>query len=149
MPIFKNPNFDFLKWLWPAVGLSLLIIVAGAFAAAKGGLALGIDFSGGTSMIVQFDDPVTEDIVRDAIGGIADENVVQRYGPADANEILIRLPQSGPEEGARLEVHDLPGLISALVCVGAGARRLDEADVDHVLLQDLADGGQERGHVCG
>ena len=103
MPIFKNPNFDFLKWRWPALGLSLLIIVAGAVAAAMGGLALGIDFSGGTSMIVQFDDPVTEDIVRDAIGGIADENVVQRFGPDDANQVRIVLPQSGPEEGTSLE----------------------------------------------
>lgn len=104
MPIFKNPNFDFLKWRWPAVGVSLLVIVAGAVAMAmQGGPRFGIDFSGGTILIVQFDNPVTEDTVRGAISGIADENVVQRYGPADANEMLIRLPQSGPEEGASLE----------------------------------------------
>ena len=104
MPIFKNPNFDFLKWRWPAVALSILIIVAGAAAVAiQGGLRLGIDFSGGTIVIVKFDTPVTEDSVRTAISGIADENVVQRYGAADANEILIRLPQSGPEEGTSLE----------------------------------------------
>ena len=70
MPIFKNPNFDFLKWRWPAVGLSCLIIFAGAVAVAlQGGVSLGIDFSGGTSVIVQFDDPVTEDAVRDAVAG--------------------------------------------------------------------------------
>ena len=104
MPIFKNPNFDFLKWRWPAVGVSLLIIVAGAVAMAmQGGPAFGIDFSGGTILIVQFDNPVTEDTVRGAISGIADENVVQQYGPADDNQVLIRLPQSGPEEGASLE----------------------------------------------
>ena len=103
MPIFKDPNFDFLKWRWPAVGLSLLIIGAGAVAAALGGLTFGIDFSGGTSMIVQFDDPVTEDTARDAISGIADENVVQRFGPATANQLRIVLPQSGPEEGTSLE----------------------------------------------
>ena len=104
MPIFKNPNFDFLKWRWPAVGLSVLIIVAGAVAMAmQGGPAFGIDFSGGTALIVKFDNPVTEDAVRGAISGIADENVVQQYGPADDNEVLIRLPQSGPEEGASLE----------------------------------------------
>ena len=104
MPIFKNPNFDFLKWRWPAVGLSTLLIVAGAVAVAmQGGLALGIDFSGGTIMIVQFDTPVTEDAVRDAISGIVDESVVQQYGPVDTNEVLIRLPQGGPEEGTSLE----------------------------------------------
>ena len=103
MPIFKNPNFDFLKWRWPAVGLSLLIIGAGVVAAMQGRLALGIDFSGGTILIVQFDNPVTEDTVRGAIGGVADESVVQQYGTPDDNQVLIRLPQSGPEAGTSLE----------------------------------------------
>ncbi len=104
MPIFKNPNFDFLKWRWPAVGLSFLVIVAGAVAVAmQGGPALGIDFSGGTAVYVQFDNPVTEDAVRGAISGIADESVVQQFDRADANQMLIRLPMSGPEEGASLE----------------------------------------------
>ena len=104
MPIFKNPNFDFLKWRWPAVGLSCLIIVGGAVAVMlQGGLSLGIDFSGGTSVIVQFDNPVTEDTVRDAVGGAVGESVVQQYGDPGANEILIRLPQSGPEVGTSLE----------------------------------------------
>ena len=104
MPIFKNPNFDFLKWRWPAVSLSVLIILLGAGAmAGQGGLALGIDFSGGTIVIVQFDGPITEDAVRGAIGGAVGESVVQQYGAADENEILIRLPQSGPEQGTSLE----------------------------------------------
>ena len=104
MPIFKNPNFDFLKWRWHAVGLSLLIIVAGTVAIVRqGGPALGIDFSGGTALIVEFVDPITEDVVRAAISGIADESVVQQFGPADDKQMLIRLPQGGPEEGASLE----------------------------------------------
>ncbi len=104
MPIFKNPNFDFLKWRWPAVGLSCLIIVAGAVAAVlQGGVSLGIDFSGGTSVIVQFDGPVTEDAVRGAVGGAIGESVVQQYGDDAANEIMIRLPQGGPEVGTSLE----------------------------------------------
>ena len=104
MPIFKNPNFDFLKWRWSAAGLSLLVIVAGGVAVAlQGGLELGIDFSGGTDVYVQFDNPITEDAVRDAIGGIADEIKVQQFDRVDANQMLIRLPQSGPEEGASLE----------------------------------------------
>ncbi len=104
MPIFKNPNFDFLKWRWPAVGLSCLIIVAGAtMVTLQGGLSLGIDFSGGTNVIVQFDEPVTEGAVRDAVGGVVDESVVQQYGDPGSNEILIRLPQGGPEVGTSLE----------------------------------------------
>ena len=104
MPIFKNPNFDFLKWRWPAVAFSCLVIAGGAaMAALQGGLSLGIDFSGGTNVIVQFDEPVTEGEVRDAVGGVVDESVVQQYGDPGSNEILIRLPQSGPEVGTSLE----------------------------------------------
>lgn len=104
MPIFKNPNFDFLKWRWPAVGLSCLVIAAGAtMVALQGGLTLGIDFSGGTNVIVQFEEPVTEGQVRAAVGGVVDESVVQQYGDPGSNEILIRLPQGGPEVGTSLE----------------------------------------------
>ena len=104
MPIFKNPNFDFLKWRWPAVTLSCLVIAGGAaMVALQGGLSLGIDFSGGTNVIVQFEEPVTEGAVRDAVGGVVDESVVQQYGDPGSNEILIRLPQGGPEVGTSLE----------------------------------------------
>jgi hypothetical protein len=41
MAIFENPNFDFLKWRWLAVGLSLFIIAAGAILMTiRGGPAL-------------------------------------------------------------------------------------------------------------
>lgn len=121
MAIFKNPNFDFLRWRWPAVGLSILIIVSGAVAAAmQGGLALGIDFSGGTIVILQFDAPTTEDAVRGAIGGVVDEAVVQLYGDASGNEIMVRLPQSGPEEGTSLEA-DATAVVSALQQSGVGS----------------------------
>ncbi len=121
MAIFKNPNFDFLRWRWPAVGLSILIIVSGAVAAAmQGGLALGIDFSGGTIVILQFDAPTTEDAVRGAIGGVVDEAVVQQYGDASGNEIMVRLPQSGPEEGTSLEA-DATAVVSALQQSGVGS----------------------------
>lgn len=114
MAIFKNPNFDFLRWRWPAVGLSMLIIVSGAVAVAmQGGLALGIDFSGGTIVIVQFEAPTTEDAVRGAIGNVVGEAVVQQYGDASGNEIMIRLPESGPEEGTSLEA-GATAVVSAL-----------------------------------
>lgn len=104
MPIFKNPDFDFLKWRWAAVSLSCLVILAGAATVTlQGGLSLGIDFSGGTIVIVQFDEPITEDAVRAAVGEAAGESVVQQYGDPGSNEIMIRLPQSGPEEGTSLE----------------------------------------------
>jgi preprotein translocase subunit SecF len=105
MKIFNNPNYNFIRWRWHAIGLSLVIIGAGVVMLAVRGLPLGIDFSGGTLVIVQFEQPVTEDQVRNAIANvIPGEEVVQQYGnPAD-RQILIRLPQTEQtEQGASLE----------------------------------------------
>ncbi len=105
MQIFKNPDYDFIKWKWHALALSTLVIAVGlATTAARGGLPLGIDFSGGTIVIVQFAEPVGEETVRGALDSVPGEKVVQQYGDPAGNEIMIRLPQMvGDEEGASLE----------------------------------------------
>lgn len=103
MPIFKTPNFDFLRWRWHAFGVSALIIAAGvAVLVVRGGLPLGLDFSGGTQIIVEFEQPAGEGAVRQALDTI-EEKVVQQYGDAVDNAVLVRLPQAGPEVGTSLE----------------------------------------------
>jgi preprotein translocase subunit SecF len=105
MKIFNNPNYNFIRWRWHAIILSLVVIGAGAVMMAVRGLPLGIDFSGGTLVIVQFEQPVSEDQVRDAIANvIPGEEVVQQYGDAADRQILVRLPQTEQiEQGASLE----------------------------------------------
>ena len=102
MPIFKTPNFDFLKWRWHALGGSMVIIAAGLAMLVARGLPLGIDFSGGTLVIVEFEQSTTEGAVRDALSAI-EEKDVQQFGAVTENQVLVRLPQSGPEQGASLE----------------------------------------------
>ena len=103
MPFFsKQPNFDFIGNRWYAVAVSLVIIVGGtAMTVARGGLPLGIDFSGGTLMVLEFEQSITEDTVRNELVTV-DEKIVQQYGDSGAG-ILIRLPQGGREEGTSLE----------------------------------------------
>ena len=102
--MFTNANYDFIRWRWHAIVLSLVVIAAGIVAIATRGLPLGIDFTGGTLLIVQFQDAVSEDAVRDAIDALPGEKVVQSYGEPGSNEFLIRLPQTGEtEEGFNLE----------------------------------------------
>ena len=105
MRIFTNPTFDFSRWRWHALALSLVLVIAGAATILTRGMPLGIDFSGGTLVIVRFEGPTSEDDVRTALETLPGEKVVQRYGddPA-ANEFLVRLPQtSDAEEGFNLE----------------------------------------------
>ena len=104
MQIFTNPNFNFIRWRWHAIALSLVVILVGLGVVLTKGMPLGIDFSGGTLVIAKFTQPVTEDAVRTALSSLPGEKVVQQYGAASANEIMIRLPQvSGVEQGFALE----------------------------------------------
>lgn len=104
MQIFTNPNYNFIRWRWHAIALSLVLVLAGVAVTWTRGLPLGVDFKGGTILILKFEQPVTEDAVRTALQRLPGEKSVQRYGAASANEILVRLPQSvEQEEGALLE----------------------------------------------
>src|SRR6478736_5415232 len=103
--IFENANFNFVKWRWHAIALSWLIVLAGVGVAfSRGGVPMGIDFSGGTAVVVKFNQPTAEDAVRSALDPVTTDKVVQRYGlPAD-NSVLIRMPMAqGMEEGASLD----------------------------------------------
>ena len=106
MALFQNANYNFIKWRWHAIALSAVIIIAGFAYAATRGVPLGIDFSGGTVMVVQFEQPVTDDQVRGAlVASIPGEQIIQTYGDASANQKQIRLPMTAAtEEGASLEV---------------------------------------------
>ena len=105
MALFQNANYDFIKWRWHAIALSAAIIIAGFGYAATRGVPLGIDFSGGTVMVVQFEQPVTDDQVRNAlVASIPGEQVIQTYGEPSAKQKQIRLPMTGAaEEGVSLE----------------------------------------------
>jgi preprotein translocase subunit SecF len=95
MRILTNVNVDWLRWRWHSLVVSWLVILAGVGLMVTRGLPLGIDFSGGTLVVVRFETPVNEDQIRNAIPGDAES--VQRYSDA-ANEFSIRLPlQEGAE----------------------------------------------------
>jgi preprotein translocase subunit SecF len=104
MQIFHNTNFNFIRWRWHAIALSAIVIIAGIAKMATTGLPLGIDFSGGTLMVIKFEQEVREDTVRSPLSGIPGDKVIQPYGDPSERQWLIRLPQSGAaEQGANLE----------------------------------------------
>ena len=103
MQIFSNANYNFIRWRWHALTLSLIVVIAGAVLIATRGMPLGIEFSGGTQLIVKFKGAVSEQQVRDAVASFPGDEVVQQYGTRTENEILIRLEQTGEEQGAGLE----------------------------------------------
>ena len=99
MKIFTNPNYDFVRWRWHAIALSALVILAGLFLITTRGLQKGVDFEGGTIVIVKYEQGANIPAIRNLFGGDA---VVQEYGPRDNNDVLIRVKRTGSETGADL-----------------------------------------------
>ena len=90
MQIFTNANFNFLRWRWHAIALSLAVLVAGGYVMATRGLPLGIDFSGGSAFIIQ---GASEGEIRRALDSITGDKVIQQYDDPSKGQILVRLPQ--------------------------------------------------------
>ena len=91
MEILKNPNFDFLGKTRYFVAASLILILAGMAYIARYGLHYGVEFSGGTQLILKFAKTPEIDRIRDAVGKEAPGAVIQTYGDASKNQVLIRL----------------------------------------------------------
>lgn len=91
--LFANTRANFTRWRRHALVLSLVVIGVGVWTVATSGLTLGIDFTGGTLVIVESaQEGVTEEQVRAAVSGLPGDAVVQRYGAAAERQFLIRLP---------------------------------------------------------
>lgn len=103
MHIFKNTNYSFLRWRWHAIALSSIIIVAGAFTMWTKGIAKGVEFAGGTVVIEQFEQPVTDEQVRAALEQTFGQDLlINVYGDPSQRQMMIRVPQVGAESGASL-----------------------------------------------
>ena len=106
MQIFKNANYDFLRWRWYALALSWIIIIGGIVTIWTKGIPKGVEFAGGTVVITQFDQPITVQQVRAALDrsfpGGGGNIVVQAYGDPSQRQMMIRVPQVGAESGASL-----------------------------------------------
>src|SRR3954471_15607805 len=116
MHIFTNPNYNFMRWRWHAVVLSWVVIIAGLVAIYTKGLPEGIEFAGGTSVIMQFPQAPSVEAVRDALNknypGGGQNAVVQSYGDPSLRQVMVRVPEVGAEQGAALSTR-------AQVIVGA------------------------------
>jgi preprotein translocase subunit SecF len=106
MQIFHNPNYNFVKYRWHALAVSWVIIIAGLLAMWRIGLPLGVEFSGGTVVIVPFDKMPSVDQVRKALDrgfpGGGQNVVVVTYGQPADRRIMIRVPHTGKESGIEL-----------------------------------------------
>ncbi len=108
LEIFRHANYDFLSRKWLFIGLSWLLILAGAASVAyrrfdgnpeTHPFNVGVDFAGGTLATVKFRDTpdlgkIRLSIEKQGIDGskIQLQQVSDQLGQSPRNEVLIRLP---------------------------------------------------------
>lgn len=117
MQILNNPNFDFVRWRWHAMVLSAVVIIAGAVMIGTRGLQKGVDFEGGTIVILKFDQQPNFNDMIEALGGDA---IVQQYGPVENHDIMIRVSRVGAESGIDLS-SEVDRIISTLKAANVGS----------------------------
>jgi preprotein translocase subunit SecF len=119
MHILKNPNFDFVRWKWHAIALSWIVILAGLLVIWKTGLPKGIEFSGGTVVVVKFAQTPDVDRIRGVLPAGGSNAVVQAYGAPADNTVSIRVHTTGAEAGQALS-QSADAVIAALNQGGLG-----------------------------
>ena len=109
MRLLSKTEIDFLGKRGIAAAMSAALIVAGAVSIwLHGGLRYGIDFSGGTQVIVLFDEPADLDVLRDILTaeGIQDLTLQEFVAQPGREEVLIKTPLGGEDSAALIdEIH--------------------------------------------
>jgi len=146
MELFKQTNFDFLRWKWHFIGASLVLSVAGLVSlAVHGGPKLGIDFKGGMEMTVKFayDPPVEK--VRSALNAVLSSTpTVQSFESGSQNEIVIGTEGGNDQVLARNRQLVLDTLAKTFGQPGNGKLDLNNATVEQ-LTERLGDPLQRAG----
>ena len=101
---YTNVNFDFLRKRKIAYGVSAVVIAIGLFSLFTKGLNLGVDFEGGRSFQVRFDQPVEVSEVAASLGEQLVDAEGNTYTPivktlGESNQVIIttnyRIGESG------------------------------------------------------
>ena len=93
MEILRDVKIDWLSKKFFFLGASFLLLTIGISSYfMQGGLAFGIDFTGGTIIYLKFNAPPDLDVIRDSLTGDASSTaLIQQFGDIDENSVQIRL----------------------------------------------------------
>lgn len=93
MELFKQTSINWIGKKWWFFGISVGLFAMGVIAYfMHGGFNLGIDFTGGTLVIVKFQQTPDVDLVRDALKSISTSPpLIQRFEEASKNKIQVRM----------------------------------------------------------
>jgi len=138
MEFFRDTNVDFMKYRRFWIVVSLALVAVGVFMVfIHRRLNVGIDFTGGTQLILRFRERPDVDRLRSILeqAGVG-EAQIQRLGADEEHEVIVRTPiQEGTEEGSAGRVLRA---LEAAYSAGAGSIDLNQRGVDALTAQLLA-----------
>ncbi len=98
-----NTNFDFLRYRFVGVGVTLFLILSSLFLVTTRGLNFGVDFAGGLMIEAGFEQTVSLDELRETVNRLnVGETSLQQFG--GPKNISIRLPLPPGDETAVQQV---------------------------------------------
>ncbi|NTV17545.1 MAG: protein translocase subunit SecF [Chlorobiaceae bacterium] len=80
MRIFQNTNFNFIRYRKIAYGFSVILLVAGVVSLVVKGLNYGIDFRGGSEVVIRFEKNVDVGEVRSVLDAAGVSGTLKQYG---------------------------------------------------------------------
>jgi preprotein translocase subunit SecF len=117
---FHSVNIDWLGKKWYFLAFSLVFSVAGVISMSYhwvhigSPVPLGVDFSGGTQVVVQFTQPPNLTRIRAAIDAAGHQNAsISAYGEPGKNEALISLPEETNEKALDIGRSDIENALRA------------------------------------
>jgi SecD/SecF fusion protein len=88
--VLVNANYNFLGMRKYAYVISTIIIIIGIGSLAVRGLNYGVDFSGGRTYVIRFDQPVELKDVRNALQIDLDQPEVKTFGPSSQVKVTTK-----------------------------------------------------------
>ena len=105
MRILQNTNYDFWGIRKTGFIVSGVLLLVALVALVAPGLEAGVDFKGGTEMVIQVRNPVDLGQTRTALAGVlGDDTEVKLYG--SARDLLVRTPATGDIDLIRTRTTD-------------------------------------------
>ncbi len=119
-----NTNIDFLRWRKVAMAWSIIVLLIAVGSLLVQGMNLGLDFTGGTVIEVQYAQPVEIPKVRETLvkAGFGDAQT-QHFGTS--KDVLIRIPPHDQRNAATLSNEVLHALQEAEGGAGATLARAE------------------------
>ncbi|HMQ12254.1 MAG TPA: protein translocase subunit SecF, partial [Candidatus Competibacter phosphatis] len=119
-----NTNIDFLHWRKLAMGWSIAVLLIALGSLLIRGMNLGLDFTGGTVIEVQYPESVEIPMVRETLAkaGFGDAQT-QHFGTS--KDVLIRIPPHNQRNAATLSNEVLRALQDAEGGAGATLARAE------------------------